>query len=496
MVAGRKVSPQDHHSGSAPETPRARVNHRKGKPLPSRARSFPGQHAGRRWNQYQFVLAFLLILATLLVTTYRHAPTLPFVNDDYCFLDKVSSQSFPELWQRQELLFGWYRPWSREFHYWTLYHLFDTNEAVYHLVSFALWGTVMVLFFVLVWRLAGAVVATIAAAGVATLGLWSALLVWVAGAQDLWMLLWSLVFLHCLARRWHVTAIAALALALLSKETAAVLPAVAVCFLFLVERRSPREVLIRTAPLWLVLGTWAVIHPSLVPMIGKSSPVAADIASRPDRTAAALKTLFSQFNLEAPLAPWAGWSRAALAGAAAAILLGGFVFLAYKNKEHEPERLVQHSKRRALVVFGIAWAGLGWLPVLSPSLGWHAYYGSLGSLGFWFALAILLQDHRRTAIAIVAVLALLRQARAATPSEDWGTEWYQVRAGMTLARIREQLFQLHPTLPPHSRLHFAQMPPHIGFLAGDGPSVRIWYKDPTLRAQYFSAFAPRTPDAP
>ena len=72
-----------------------------------------------RWSA--FVVAVCLLFA---LTQYRELFSLPFLNDDYIFLEKVRSLSFGTLWQRQDPTFGFYRPWSREFHYWALQHLF------------------------------------------------------------------------------------------------------------------------------------------------------------------------------------------------------------------------------------------------------------------------------------------------------------------------------------------------------------------------------------
>jgi tetratricopeptide (TPR) repeat protein len=100
----------------------------------------------------------------------------------------------------------------------------------------------------------------------------------------------------------------------------------------------------------------------------------------------------------------------------------------------------------------------------------------------------------RAAIACLVIVTLLGGARAATPSWDWGSFWYQKRAGSLLGGIRSQLFARHPTLPPHSRLFFANLPNNIGLLAGDGPAIRIWYRDPTLRARWYSEYSTRMPE--
>jgi hypothetical protein len=59
--------------------------------------------------------------------------------------------------------------------------------------------------------------------------------------------------------------------------------------------------------------------------------------------------------------------------------------------------------------------------------------------------------------------------------------------------MRADLLRLHRTLPPHARLYFTQVPSQVGFLAGDGPALRVWYGDPTLRGATFGGYAPRRP---
>src|SRR5205085_12371366 len=112
-------------------------------------------------------------------------------------------------------------------------------------------------------------------------------------------------------------------------------------------------------------------------------------------------------------------------------------------------------RRSDTVTFGVAWALLAWLPLLMPSIGWHAYYTLLGACGAWLALGALLARWPALAVALVGCLALVRGARATTPSRDAGTEFYQTRAAAFMASMRDGLLALHPTLPPHSRLYFA-----------------------------------------
>jgi hypothetical protein len=139
---------------------------------------------------------------------------------------------------------------------------------------------------------------------------------------------------------------------------------------------------------------------------------------------------------------------------------------------------------------------VGWLPLFLPSIAWHAYYGCLGALGAWLALALWLQRRPKIALAVITCLAILRGAQASSQSWDWGNEWYQRRAGNMLASIRDNLQRQHPTLPPHSRVFLGHIPNNIGLIAGQSPALRVWYRDSTLQAGFYSYYRARPEYAP
>lgn len=132
-----------------------------------------------------------------------------------------------------------------------------------------------------------------------------------------------------------------------------------------------------------------------------------------------------------------------------------------------------------------------WIPLVLPSIGWHAYYGGFGALGAWLAIGVLLAGRLHLVVVLLALLMTLRAARARTPSWDWGDEWYQRRAGTMLEDIRSRLLELHPHLEPRSRLFFASIPNNIGLIAGRSPAVRVWYADSSLEADFYSGYRPR-----
>ena len=434
-------------------------------------------------------------LLAFLASQYAAALTVPFINDDFIFLDMSRASGFLALWRFVDLSFHWYRPWSRELHYWTIQRLFGARETPFHLVSFALWLAVLVAFWALVRRLAGPRTAAVATAGMASLAAWGVPLSWIASVQELWMLLFALLTLHAWAAGRRLLATVTLALALLSKETAAVLAPMLVVHAWMVEGRRPAEAVRRALPPIVLTGLWALVHPLLGGRLWYpvSGPLESGVA--PQGLATLLRAIPVAVNLDSVPRPEHGWAAVLAPGVAGALILGAVAAAGLAGAAaREPKATGPLAGR--LAGFGAVWAVLGWAPLLMPSLGWHAYYALLGCFGVWLALGTALARRPWAAVALVAALALVRPARADTPSLDWGSEWYQRRAAEFIRVMRAQLRATHPRMPEHARLFFVRVPSNVGFLAGDGPALRVWYGDPTLRAGYYSAYRPRAATAP
>jgi hypothetical protein len=208
------------------------------------------------------------------------------------------------------------------------------------------------------------------------------------------------------------------------------------------------------------------------------------------------KSLLSIVNLDKLPRPDPTAARS-VATAASALVLAAATWLALKNQHR---RGGVYSTDTRVFGFGVIWCIASWLPIFQGTIGWHPYYGSLGVFGAWLVLGVPLARWPRAATTVLFVLGLLRGAAAATPSWDWGGEWYQTRAGNMLHVIRAQLLAMHPTLPAHTRLYFGNIPNNIGLIAGRSPAVRVWYGDPTLEGGFYSYYrarplgAPRAPD--
>src|SRR6185503_17940169 len=155
---------------------------------------------------------------------------------------------------------------------------------------------------------AGAPAAAIAVAGVATLPGWGLLLLWSAGAQDLWMILLSLLALLAWRADRIGWAAAAYALALASKETAAPLPLLFFAHDFWVSRRPWPETLLRMVPTLGVGLAWLLAHPLLLGRLWTHTP--ASIAPSPAAVPpwrAVLLSVLSVLSLDRVPRPDGGW---------------------------------------------------------------------------------------------------------------------------------------------------------------------------------------------
>lgn len=431
------------------------------------------------------VLAGFLVLFVALVV--GPSLNLAFVGDDYVFLDKTRDATFLSLWSRSNTDFGWYRPWAREFYFWSIQRPLGPDATVFRLVNIALWVIALCLYARIIEHVSGRRSAVLASLGVASAAFWGTPLLWISGSQDLWMLVFAMlsVLLFVSGReRW---AAAPFALALLSKETAGVVPLLLVSYLVFIRRARLSRVARAMLPFTAIVLTWLFVHPTLLPRLFGQPASAAELESRPGWMMTLIMAAASCLNLDRQLRPQELSLDVVGRYLAAAVLLAGSAYLLLRR--NAGPRTVIDPRRQALLA--AAWAAIGWFPLVLPSIGYHAYYGCMGALGVWFGIALALCSRPGFAAVVVFASVLLRGAQAQTPSSDWGDESYFRRAGSTLTAIRSELLRQHPTLGAHSRVYFANIPYHIGLVAGESPALRVWYGDSTLQAGYYSYYRPR-----
>jgi hypothetical protein len=428
----------------------------------------------------------LLAFAAL---AYGPSIRLPFMADDYVFLDHTLQARFTDLWSTKNSDFGWYRPWSREVHFWCIQSIAGPSEAAFRLVGVLLWITGLVLYAVLIGRVADLRTTVVACIGVSTLALWATTLLWISGSQDLWMIVFTMGSLLIFVSGRHGWAAVTFIGALLSKETAAVLPLILLGYCLLIEHRDLKSSFARTGVFWLFLFAWLALHPTLLSRLTHPEKVKMAVHVLAPHVAI-LKSSLATVNLDVVPRP-IGITPGDIVGTIlSAILVGALLAWYLRRGASGAGKGVHEYEPRALWRWGLWWAAAGWLPLLLPTTGWRAYYGCLGALGAWLAIAVWLVRWPRAAVTTVMVLALLRGADSKTMSWDWG-EWFWLRSGSFLSAIRSELLREHPTLPPHTRIYLGRIPNNIGLIAGQSPALRVWYRDTTLNATFYSNYRPR-----
>lgn len=435
----------------------------------------------------------VVLMGIVGLSAFAYGPDLgmPFVGDDYVFLDEVRDLRFVDIWSRQNVAFRWYRPWSRELHFWALDHLAGPSPTAFRLVGLLLWVGALMLYRELMGRLVPPGGAALATLGVASLALWGTPLLWVSGSQDLWLLIFTLLFLLLVAHRQDLSAAGVGVLALLSKETAVVLPLLGLAFAVAIQRDSWRSAGRRMLPAFVAATAWLALHPTLRDRVFHPIASDAEIAFRPSHLVIGVMNVLATVNLSVLPRPFEVTLGDIIRAVGSSALLCICAWLVLRRDTCPPPSDGVPS-RRGVSAFLIAWAVLGWVPTHAPSIGWHPYYGCLGALGAWGLIAMWLSRRRPLAVAVLLGLTLLRAADAKTLTWDWGNEWYLRRAGSVLTAIEQRLKLLHPTVRPHTRIFFGRLPNNIGLVAGQSAAVRIWYDDSTLTADFLSNYTPRT----
>jgi hypothetical protein len=427
------------------------------------------------------------VLGVLVGLSYVPRLGQGFSNDDFTILDKVRGASLGSLVGAHNLLAGWWRPWSRELHFALLDRLAPGSSTAFHAANLVLWLGIVALAYVLLRRLAGPALAAPVLAGAVAASSWGLFVLWACASQDLWMLIFSLLFLLAFdaGRPWLASV--ALLGALLSKETAVVCVPLAAWLRFAGPgRTAPR--LRDWAPVALASAAWLIVHPSLGGRWLHGGPTGIVPVPAQPHSWYELRWLLAPLNLEYPPHLASGMPARALEGLAWSLGLGG---IAAWGLRAEPARAGE--ARRRLVVLGLGWWVIAWTPMLAPFLHWHSYYGWLGLPGLWLALAAALSGRSELLMVLVALAGYLRPFEANSLVNNWGTEQYQRVAAANLVRLRDGLRAQLPVLPPRSRVYLAKLPAGVGFHTGPRQSMplRVWYRDSTVMGCVFSEYTPR-----
>jgi hypothetical protein len=417
----------------------------------------------------------------------------PFFADDYLFLQQVRDRSLPAALASPDPIGNFARPVGRQLHFWWLSQVSGESPFAFHLANLILFLGAIALLFALTRRMAGARAATIASAFVALHYAADVPLRWASGSQDLLAIVGALATLWLFLRGQVWAAAAVFLAALLSKETVALTPVIAM----LAGRRageSWRASVMRAWPLALALGLAVMAWVGLaVYRTGSSAPVQVNISG----AFAALVHLVqvsvgfewrsgesARFLRTPP--PWVPLALSAVA-----------VWFALPKRRREQGDVTPPGV--APVVVGLAWALVGALPIAAVASIWSAYYYLFALCGVGLALGA--WGSRLPAVPAIALVVLLawgsqngRQLdEFATGAGAWTAQshvnrFYLDRAMGRVSRYVAALRAARPTLPPRSTLFFTGLPGFLGFQTADGPLVRWAYRDSSLRSYFLYEF--------
>ncbi len=445
----------------------------------------------RRLGSWAAALAAALVLAA---AAWVQAPALRagFVADDFLFLDQVRGRGLVAALGAPDPIGNFLRPVGRALWYWALARAGGESPLVFHIASLTLFLLVLVLLFVLVRRLAGALAATVATAFLALGHAPDVAVRWGAGAQDLLAVTFALatLLLHRAGRR--APAALCLVLALLSKETVAATPLIAL----LLDRRANepwRATARRAWPLFAALGAWAATWLATVPA---RRATGAALSFVPANVPAALAHLVqTAAGLEWPPGGGPTWPLSLAPVVPLALALVAIVLVPPATGNFR----ARLPSTRAALLAGLAWALLGALPVALVVPVWSAYQYLFALCGVALALGAALA-YRPRWIAAMAVLLLGWSAAgsrsldefAQTP-ERWATlshvnARYLERADMLTAGFVAGSRGAWPSLPAGSTVLIAGLPAWSGVQAGGGPVLRWAYRDTSLRATFTTTF--------
>jgi hypothetical protein len=430
--------------------------------------------------------AWLTVALMVLAGLILHATSLtaPFFADDYLFLDQVRLQSLPDAMGSADPLGNFFRPVSRQLHFWVFSRLGNESPLTFHLVNLALFSLAVALLFFIVRRLAGSLAAA-TAAGILALSYAADIPIrWASGSQDLWALATALaaLLLYLHGRGWWAGL--CLLLALLSKETVVFTPLIAV----LLGRSgfgSWRVALRQSLPLWIAGAIWLALW--FVTMATRAPATETLNANPLGILAAASQLLRVLLGLEWRTAEF-GRQLMVLPPLLALLPVVLAVFLI---------RVSSQGEKPALLPALAGWSLLAALPIAVVAATWSAYYYLFALAGLAALVGWAVHRQPRWVAAVVLVIAGW-SAQAARQVDEFASGpgyWtaqshvnlrYYERATTQVATYLGDLKRQQPRVPATSTFFFSNIPGFIAWQSGDGPLVRWAYRDTSLRSYYLA----------
>ncbi|MBI1797873.1 MAG: hypothetical protein HYR74_12585 [Candidatus Eisenbacteria bacterium] len=429
------------------------------------------------------MLGLILLGAAIL---HGAALRLPFFADDFLFLETVRGRGLFAALAAPDPIGNFFRPVGRQLYFWLIGHASHESPLVFHAANLALFLVVVALVFAIARRLAGTTAAAFAAGFIALHYAADVPVRWVSGSQELIAAAGALgaIALTLAGRRF--AAAAALLIALLSKESVALTPVIA-----MVAAREPGEPWRRSAtrvwPLAVAVAVWAALW---IATLSRRPALGGSLGLEPWGAVAVLAHLMHvAIGLE-----WRGALQAVgravppflpLIPIAIALIVVG--------------RAPRSADRRGVYTTALVWALAGVAPLVAVASFWSAYFYLFALCGVALGLgALVARWPRWAAVALLALLATGSQsgrasAEFATGRGAWNMQsrinrLYLDRAMVRITRYVTALRRAHADVPPRTTFFFGGVPSFVAWQTGDGPIVRWAYRDTTLRSYYQSDF--------
>jgi hypothetical protein len=430
------------------------------------------------------------LLVAGLTALYAGALGMPFLNDDYLFLEEARTRPLAASLSDLGPLSNYYRPLSRQIYFEVLTPLAGSDPRVFHAFNFALFLMALALLGDLLRSRLPVPGVFAGVLAFALMPFQRVNLMWISCSQDLLALVGTLAAVALNRRdRWRF-ALVAFAAAVASKESALPLPIALVAWDLSIGGRPWPVALRRAAPFAVVAIAWMVVilgmratHAAAAPLDFSLSAFAAAFAHLGQ----------SLLGFDHP----AGWFAAMAAHGPSLVpllCLSIAAFLAGRGEERSKgasaPTAAGHSvtNPRALAGFALVWLAAFALPTGPVAYGWSSYYYTLAAVGA--AVLVGLACARADRWVLLALSAALvwwhaggtgtRAFSVAQSPWSWTshlTPFYFSRAAALTDTFSRQLVRLEP-LPPHrTRFFFATLPSWAGFQMGNGLGVGGERKD-------------------
>lgn len=405
--------------------------------------------------------------------------------DDYYFLNHALSLSPTDFLPTPRDPF--YRPLSRGLYFQLLDLAGTAGPFTGHVLNACILATTVLLLVLLVGRLTGRRAAVYTGLVFSLLAPTPFLVGWISGVQDLLSMALVLAAFHFQLSGRTGAAVGAMALGILSKETAVVLAPALVALDWILGRR-PYRIVNRLAAYGALIVAWILAHPGIRILLSRGFRSGATMyvgAEHPERWLPyAGRYVLTMLNVPtAPIdAPWL------LHRAMAFVVIAGLAFLGLRTLERlegagDPPA-GPGTPRLLLLACALS---LPPLALTSTMLRvWVPYYAVYPAVGSSILLGVALAraPARWAGLGLALFLALGILCRGGRFHPGSPTEYNLSLTDPSLRAVEERFKALRPTLPKGAQVLVSVQ---AGGMSGLYThmylfqALRVWYRDPTLR---------------